>query len=243
MKEKKNPVSFNFPEFLELTSVHANCTDTLFVASGYSHDVGLFDLVSGKQINTFKDVHTEHINVIKFSNHNPNLFATSSFDKMIKLWDLRVPPLQPVYARESDHGNVMVVFSTDDQFLLASAVDNEIRQYTCADGRLHTLFDTPRRNSLHNYTRSYYMNNGEYIIVGSCDENIVRVYNAGTGRLFREVEMSHLPSQYGTLYIQSLRGDPLIPFNFTVLVSYNPAIIASRLVHVSLLESPFSGDL
>ena len=58
----------------------------------------------------------------------------------------------------------MVVFSPDDRYLLASAVDNEIRQYTCGDGRLHTLFDTPKRNSLHNYTRSYYMNGGEYII-------------------------------------------------------------------------------
>eukprot|EP00026_Physarum_polycephalum_P002456 Phypoly_transcript_02463.p1 GENE.Phypoly_transcript_02463~~Phypoly_transcript_02463.p1 ORF type:complete len:915 (+),score=141.40 Phypoly_transcript_02463:75-2747(+) len=237
MQEKKNPVSFNFPEFADLTSVHANCTDTLFAASGYSHDVGLFDLVCGKQLSTFKEVHSEHINVIKFSNHNPNLFATSSFDRMIKLWDLRLPPLQPVYARESKAGNVVVVFSPDDKYLLASAVDNEIRQYVCGDGRLHTLFDTPKRNSQHNYTRSYYMNSGEYVIVGSCDENIVRVYNAGTGRLFREVEMAQLPTQYGTLYIQSLRGDPLLPFNFTVLVSYNPAVISSRLVHVSLLDT------
>ncbi len=68
------------------------------------------------------------------------------------------------YARQSEKGNVMVVFSADDKYLLSSAVDNEIRQYTCADGRLHTYFDTPRKHSAHNYTRSYYMNNGEYII-------------------------------------------------------------------------------
>jgi WD40 repeat protein len=40
-------------------------------------------------IDRLANMHTQHINVIKFSGSNPNLFATSSFDRSIKLWDLR----------------------------------------------------------------------------------------------------------------------------------------------------------
>lgn len=67
------------------------------------------------------------------------------------------------YSRSSNNGNVMVVFSPDDKYLLVSAVDNEVRQYLL-DGTIHTHFETPHRGSSHNYTRSYYMNGGDYII-------------------------------------------------------------------------------
>lgn len=71
-------------------------------------------------------MHREHINVVKFSNHSPSIFATSSFDQDVKLWDLRQKLYQPCYTATSSRRNVMVCFSPDDQYLLVSAVDNEV---------------------------------------------------------------------------------------------------------------------
>lgn len=115
-----------FDEFDQLTSVHVNSTDELFLASGYSKNIALYDINNGRRLQVFADMHKEHINVVKFSNHSPSIFATSSFDQDVKLWDLRQKPLQPCYTASSSKGNVMVCFSPDDHYLLVSAVDNEV---------------------------------------------------------------------------------------------------------------------
>lgn len=116
----------SFDEFDQLTSVHVNSTDELFLASGYSKNIALYDITSGRRLQVFTDMHQEHINVVKFSNHSPSIFATSSFDQDVKLWDLRQKPIQPCYTASSSKGNVMVCFSPDDHYLLVSAVDNEV---------------------------------------------------------------------------------------------------------------------
>ena len=41
--------------------------------------------------------------------------------------------------------------------------------------------DMAALGSEHNYTRSYYMNGSDYIISGSCEESVVRVFSAKTG--------------------------------------------------------------
>ena len=41
--------------------------------------------------------------------------------------------------------------------------------------------DIAALGSEHNYTRSYYMNGSDYIISGSCEESVVRVFCAKTG--------------------------------------------------------------
>lgn len=115
-----------FDEFDQLTSVHVNATDELFLASGYSRNVALYDINSGKRLQVFTDMHRGHINVVKFANHSPSIFATSSFDQDVKMWDLRQKPIQPCFTASSSKGNVMVCFSPDDQYILASAVDNEV---------------------------------------------------------------------------------------------------------------------
>ncbi|XP_024023150.1 uncharacterized protein LOC21394754 isoform X2 [Morus notabilis] len=196
-----------FDEFDQLTSVHVNSTDELFLASGYSRNVALYDISSGRRLQVFTDMHREHINVVKFANHSPSIFATSSFDQDVKMWDLRQKPLRACYTATSNKGNVMVCFSPDDHYLLASAVDNEVRQLLAVDGRLHLNFGIAPTGSTQNYTRSYYMNGRDYIISGSCDEHVVRVCCAQTGRRLRDISLEGKGS--GTsMYVQSLRGDP-----------------------------------
>ena len=55
------------------------------------------------------------------------------------------------------------------------------------DGRLHLEFDIASIGSFQNYTRSYYMNGRDHIISGSCEENVVRVCCAQTGRRLRDI--------------------------------------------------------
>jgi WD40 repeat protein len=207
----------------QLTSLHVNSEDDRFVVSGYTPHVGLFDLATGLRVEDMRDCHAEPINVIKFAHHSPHTLVTSSFDRYIKKWDLREARpggiRRPIFERRSNEGNIMVCFSPDDQYLLVSAVDNEVRQYSAGDGKLNRLFDIPKTHSRGNYTRSYYMNGRDYVITGSCREDVVRVYNSRTGQLLREIELDSDHS--AMVFVQSLRANPHRDFNLSVLLACN----------------------
>ncbi|CAI5505306.1 unnamed protein product [Closterium sp. Naga37s-1] len=251
----RHPAIHTYDEFEQLTSVHVNCTDDLFLASGYSNHVGLYDLHTGRRLHTLHNLHREHINVLKFAHHSPHVFATSSFDRHVKLWDARQrissssgggfgglfaqgrESVRPIYSVRSDRGNVMVCFSPDDQFLLSSAVDNEVRQHIAVDGRLQQRFEIAPLGSAHNYTRSYYMNGRDYIVSGSCEENVVRICCAKTGRRLRDIPLEGKGGK-SSLYVQSLRGDPFRDFHLSVLVAYSQPNSPSDIVKVNLVAGP-----
>lgn len=65
----------------------------------------------------------------------------------------------------------------------------QVKQLLAADGRLHMSFSISSTGSAQNYTRSYYMNGRDYIISGSCEENVVRICCAQTGRRLRDVSL------------------------------------------------------
>ncbi|WCJ31340.1 Protein DWD HYPERSENSITIVE TO UV-B 1 [Euphorbia peplus] len=228
-----------FDDFEPLTSVHVNATDDQFIASGYSKDVALYDINSQRRIQLFTNMHREPINVAKFAHHSPFIFATSSFDQDTKLWDLRQKPEQPCYIASSSRGNVMVCFSPDDQYLLVSAVDNEVKQLLAVDGRVHMNFEIASTGSGHNYTRSYYINGGDYIISGSCDENVVHVCCARTGRRLKNVYLEDSESG-NSLFVQSLRGDPYRPFHMSVLTASKRPTSKCEIIKVNLLSCNYS---
>ncbi|PIA33042.1 hypothetical protein AQUCO_04200058v1 [Aquilegia coerulea] len=226
----------NYDDFEQLTSVHVNSTDEQFIASGYSKDVALYDIGSGKHLQTFTDMHRGHINVVKFAHHSPSIFVTSSFDQDVKMWDLRQRPLKPCYTASSSRGNVMVCFSPDDHYLLSSAVDNEVKQLLAVDGRVHMKFEIPSSGSSQNYTRSYYMNGRDYIISGSSDEQVVHICCAQTGRRLRDVPLE--ARGFGTsMFVQSLRGDPFRDFHMSVLAAYMRPSSKSEIIKVNLMKS------
>eukprot|EP00871_Galdieria_phlegrea_P000930 jgi/Galph1/1838/GphlegSOOS_G511.1 len=245
-----------FESFELQTSLHANSTNQFFLTSGYSTEIGVYDIRTAVKVQTLRGCHSEHINVLRFANISPYLFATSSFDRSIKLFDIREPPIygrqRPIFVRYSHMGSVMVCFSPDDQYLLSSAVDNEVYQYILPDGRLDKQFPIPPTRSPYNYTRSYYLNGKDYMITGSCEEKVVRVYNTMNGKLFRQVEIDSVSSMQrqdgdcpfdpfmskDSPYIQSLRGDPFHPFSFSVLLSHCRLSVPSEIIKVDLLK-PF----
>tara|TARA_R110002050_G_scaffold118462_4_gene235847 strand:+ start:118 stop:714 length:597 start_codon:yes stop_codon:yes gene_type:complete len=120
MKKGKGPVHA-YKDFKQLTALHSNSLDEKFIVSGYSNDVALYDIESGSRLNVFPELHEDqHINVLKFANRHPHLFATCSFDCTVKLWDLRekVVKENALFVKRSSKGTVMVCFSDDDKYLL-----------------------------------------------------------------------------------------------------------------------------
>lgn len=154
-----------YPSFRALTCVHVNCDDTRLLACGYSNDVAVFDVETGGLVRKFVRAHSgerldarppptaaaatgashrcrcccagELINISRFAHLSPNVFATSSLDRTIKLWDLRAPAAgggvggvgvaRPLYAVASARQNVTLSFRQDDVLLLSAAADNEVR--------------------------------------------------------------------------------------------------------------------
>lgn len=205
-------------------------------------NVALYDINTGKCLNVFSDMHHQHINVVKFSNYSPSIFATSSFDQDVKMWDLRQRPIQPCFTATSSRGNVMVCFSPDDLYLLVSAVDNEVKQLSAVDGRILLDFQIASTGSSQNYTRSYYMNGRDYIISGSCDENVVRICCAQTGRRLRDISLEGRQSG-ASMFVQSLRGDPFRDFSMSILAAYMRPSSKSEIIKVNLMESnDYSSD-
>ncbi|XP_076889569.1 protein DWD HYPERSENSITIVE TO UV-B 1-like [Bidens hawaiensis] len=231
-----SPTGVDFDDFQHLTSVHVNATDDQILTSGYSKKVAVFDISTGKRLHLFTDMHREAINVAKFAHHSPSMFVTSSFDHDVKMWDLRIKPVSPCYTASSSSGNVMVCFSPDDLYMLVSAVDNKVKQLLAVDGRLHTNFDIAPTGSDQNYTRSYYMNGRDYIISGSCDEPVVRVCCAQTGRRLRDIYLEGQNAR-SLMFVQSLRGDPFRHFHMAILAAYVRPSSKWEIIKVNLLSS------
>ncbi|PON74747.1 hypothetical protein PanWU01x14_048060, partial [Parasponia andersonii] len=111
-----------------------------------------------------------------------------------------------------------------------------VKQLLAVDGRLHLKFGIAPTGSSQNYTRSYYMNGRDYIISGSCDEHVVRVCCAQTGRRLRDIALEGKVS--GTsMYVQSLRGDPFQEFNVSILAAYTRPSTRTEIVKVNMLAS------
>ncbi|MCD7460115.1 hypothetical protein HAX54_042907 [Datura stramonium] len=110
-----------FDDFDQLTSAHVNSTDDLFLASGYSKHVALYDISSSRQLQVFDDMHQENIMSLNLHTTLQLFLPLHHLIVMLSLWDLGQKPNQPCYTALSSRGNVMVCFSPDDQYLLVSA--------------------------------------------------------------------------------------------------------------------------
>lgn len=198
----KYSILHDYPEFDRLTSVHLNSTNKLLLLSGYSTGVNIVDLETGKPVRNYAGIHRDHVNISRFSYLSPHLFATSSFDSTIKTWDLRqsngatsfvddtvVSTGKPIYTVKCNSGVVMINFSSDDNFILASALDNEINQYMFLDGRKHLTYNLPKTGLKGNFTRAYYSASGRHTLTGACEENTVKIMCTYTGEMLSHIEL------------------------------------------------------
>ncbi|RYH32005.1 hypothetical protein EON65_01440 [archaeon] len=230
--DRRNEIVREYPKFERLTSVHSNCDNSVLLLSGYATDVSMYDIETASLIRTYQGIHNDHINISRFTNHSPHIFGTSSFDGSIKLWDTRqknvnvynnqqsnLDNLGQIYTIRCKSGVVMINFSLDDTFILASAQDNEITQYTALDGKQYSQFSVKNTGLKGNFTRAYYTASGRYTITGACEQNNVKILCTYTGHYLSSVSLTSVMKD-PSLYVQSLRGSPNDDFRFCVLTSY-----------------------
>ena len=225
---------------VKLTSVSVNCNDDFIVTSGYTKDVKTYDIETGQIVACLKDAHKDHINITRFMHTHPCLYATCSFDKTVKLWDLRQDSTKsgtkqiPIYTHNADSGLVMIAVSPCDSFILCSAVDNEIRQIHALDGRDHCLFSIPRTGKEGNFSRASYSQTGNYVLVGASEEKRVRMLCSASGEVVSTTNIyGGAVGKDESMYCQSLRNDPTSDNAFSVLVGYK-AIPERQIVNVNL---------
>ena len=227
-----------FPTFHELTSVHVNYDDTKLLLSGYAQHVELIDIATGQSVTTLKNVHDEHVNISRFANMSPHLFATSSLDGNAKLWDLRClfAPIHKITSPSTCTGLLMLIFSPDDNYLLLSGIDNEVVQHHVFDGRKFIDMKIGKRHSDTNFTRSYYSASGQFVLSGSTGSDNLSILCASSGQLVSQHTL--FPGRRSKdAYIQSLRGNPTCDFSACVLVHYRDSL-GSDLVLLNDLNKP-----
>jgi len=165
--------------FHHLSSLSVNCTDEYFITSGFCTELGLYDIVTGRRINTFRRMHQNFINIARFAHRSPHIFATASFDHSCKLWDLRqnLENAQPIQTFKTDTLNVMCTFSPDDQNLLCSGIDATLQQFNIqkhGDGS-GSRFPLPAMQSSTNYRRSLYLKGGDLVATVATNESLLRI--------------------------------------------------------------------
>jgi hypothetical protein len=212
----------SFKRTEKLTCVHLNSQDQLGLSCGGDEcGVRLFDMSTGKTVRTFKRAHEQPINIARFSFDSPWLFSSSSFDKSVKIWDTRVgrgTSERALYQVKGENQCVTLAFSPDDQYLLVSAVDNDVKSYCVADGRLHTEIKIEKSGRRSNYTRAYYSDGGRCVISGSSEESLVRINSSSNGEPQHSIPL-YDGSPSSLLYIQSLRGSQTRLGYYGVLVN------------------------
>lgn len=107
------------------------------------------------------DVLSLSVNKNNKDNFNPNLFLTSSSDKLAMLWDIRDPLVSRKYFVNSKYDTSEIEFFPDGNCFACGCDDGTIKFYDIrSDGELQTYnIDQVRRyinfNSLQNYSPSY----------------------------------------------------------------------------------------
>ncbi|KAF0698775.1 Aste57867_10633 [Aphanomyces stellatus] len=232
-----------FAPFPHLSSVHVNMNDQHVLVSGQAHSVRIYDLGTGGLVRTFDDVHAKEINLSRFANHSPSLFATCSFDKTVKLWDLRANDATPIYTCTSQGENLTICFSPDDQRLLVSAVDDEFNQYCLLTGKLDWgyVLAPQRVGGKPSYSRSYYTASGNLILSGSTDHAVVRMYCSHTGRVLHGA-IQYSGRKHSALHTLSLRANPHDELKFCALVAYADTSYINELVENTMVGTGQATD-
>jgi len=152
-----------YQPFHQLSSLSSNVTNDYFCASGFTHDIALYDMSRNFPVRTITAAHEHFINISRFSSSHPHIVATAGFDSTVKLWDIRLntsggghgsssngngngsgngngnssnntPPSRPCFTWNTGGLNVMCAFSPCDRYLLASGVDTRVQQFRLFGG-------------------------------------------------------------------------------------------------------------
>jgi len=177
-------------EFPKLSSLSANCTDDFLLASGISPNIAVYDVRTGKVLLGAQGVHEHVVNISRFCNSSPHIFATASFDHTCKVWDLRqkILPNRSVKTLNTGFHNVMCIFSPDDKHVLCSGVDTRIMQFEVPSWR-QTPEQFQLREPMHRerYRRSTYLATGQHFVTAATEESHMHILGVN-GKKFGVVD-------------------------------------------------------
>lgn len=179
-------------DFANLTSLSANCTDDYLLATGLSRNVEVYDVRTGQTAMSASGIHDHFINIGRFCNETPHIFATASFDHTCRIWDLRQPLVKDRCIRvlTTDERNVMCVFSHDDRQLLCSGVDTRVSQFEVPSWRrTPEKFELREPHFQGRYRRSMYMAGSPYIVTGATEESHLKILSMVTGEGLGVIEL------------------------------------------------------
>ncbi|CAE7249567.1 unnamed protein product [Symbiodinium natans] len=188
--------SVELEPFQQLSSLSMNCTDDYFMTSGFCIDVGLYDVVTGRRIKTFRNLHQNFINILRFSHrtHVPQkkgCWQVAEMGVESELGGERIPRHDALCADR--HYDSLICESVDQAPHLVCKSDSPRARLKVprAGPRkrlgifLSSLFSVFYNISMFsefvssiNYRRSLYAAGGEVVATVATNESLLRLYDA-----------------------------------------------------------------
>ncbi|EDR28801.1 hypothetical protein EDI_130780 [Entamoeba dispar SAW760] len=216
-----------------ITSVHLNCNCSKFITSGFETNINLFDFETFKLERVYGSLHNENVNVAKFSNTNPFLFTTCSFDSCAAIWDLRTDCSIPVIKYIGETLLVTTIFSENDLNILIAGCDNYVESI---DLRIQKgiKMQLERRWDNNSFCRGYYCNGGESVVISNSHEQTLHITRTYDGKRIIDCHCDNINHQLNFDGIITVRCDPFNDFDFS-LVMNNDSLTQLGLFHCQLI--------
>jgi len=148
---------------------------TKFASSGGDKTVFVWDVTSAQVVRRQRG-HTERVNTLAW-NKEATVLCSGSYDKTVKLWDLRGNTRDPIQTLAEFNDSVSTVLINSEQSqIIAGSVDGKLRQY---DMRMGTLVTDHVCQPI----TSVSLSKDENCILVSCLDATLRLFDRATGEL------------------------------------------------------------
>ncbi|ELP86188.1 hypothetical protein EIN_328950 [Entamoeba invadens IP1] len=202
-----------------LFSLHVNTSDRYLVTSGNGNGVCLFDANTFQVYKKFDAIHEGKVNVARFGNTDENVLVTSSYDKTIKLWDLRSGLKKEAQVMKGVSLFISVGLNSSDTEVVASGKDNYVVKFDLRKNEENkenksskgTTMKVQKLLEENNYTRAYFTCDDKNVVVASTMQTSIFMCDAQSGKLVAECFFDPLKIDMCDGLV-SLRPHPFDPF-------------------------------